>query len=129
MVRPFLGASVKDEKHDYDHRRDAYDIGEFRPKLCEDADDASLLRQRQYDFPYSELLTNATFGLVPRGHSRFSYRFLEVLDHGAVPVVVSDGWRLPFDDIIDWAGAAFRAFRGRRAPHRGGAAVRHATLM
>ena len=82
--------------------RDAYDIGEFRPKLCEDADDGvACCITDSTDFPYSELLTNATFGLVPRGHSRFSYRFLEVLDHGAVPVVVSDGWRLPFDDIID----------------------------
>ena len=30
--------------------------------------------------------------------------------------MLSDGWRLPFDDIIDWAGAAFRAFEGD-APH------------
>jgi len=121
VVRPFLSASKETRHTIMTICRDAYDIGEFRPKLCEDADDGvPCCVPDNADFPYSELLRNATFGLVPRGHSRFSYRFLEVLDHGAVPVVVSDGWRLPFDDIIDWAGAAFRAFEGD-APHIAGA--------
>jgi len=35
---------------------------------------------------YLALLGNATFGFVPRGHARFSYRLLEVLGAGAVPV-------------------------------------------
>ena len=120
VVRPFLGASKETRNTIMTICRDAYDIGEFRPKLCADADDGVPCCVADGDFPYSELMRNATFGLVPRGHSRFSYRFLEVLDHGAVPVVVSDGWRLPFDDIIDWAGAAFRAFEGD-APHIAGA--------
>lgn len=117
IVRPFLSAHKTTRQTVVTVCRDQYDVSEFQPKTCDNADDgvACCVPPDGFD-AYSALLRNATFGLVPRGHSRFSYRFLEILDHGAVPVIISDGWRLPFDDIIDWAGAAFRAFEGD-APH------------
>ena len=39
---------------------------------------------------YSELLSNTDFGLVIRGDNLYSYRFLEVLSAGVIPVIFSD---------------------------------------
>ena len=44
------------------------------------------------------------FVVAPRGHSLHSSRLLEAMAAGAVPVVVSDNWVLPFehDDLLHW---------------------------
>eukprot|EP00039_Didymoeca_costata_P025378 m.13125 g.13125 ORF g.13125 m.13125 type:complete len:369 (+) comp4794_c0_seq1:218-1324(+) len=51
-------------------------------------------------------LMNTTFALAPRGHFRWSFRFGEILQRSAIPVVMSDGWVLPFSDLIDWTKGA-----------------------
>ena len=50
---------------------------------------------------------NTSFALVPRGHSLWSYRMIEALAAGAVPVLVADKLPLPFDGL---AGVAWRDF-------------------
>eukprot|EP00039_Didymoeca_costata_P020734 m.342253 g.342253 ORF g.342253 m.342253 type:complete len:400 (+) comp21144_c0_seq1:285-1484(+) len=48
---------------------------------------------------------NTTFALCPRGHGRWTYRFGEILEWNTIPVVMSDGWVLPFHTLIDWSKA------------------------
>jgi len=60
------------------------------------------------DPEYENLLDRSIFAFVPRGDALFSYRLLEVMARGAIPVVLSDGWVLPFDRLIDWDRVTLR---------------------
>ena len=44
----------------------------------------------------------ASFALSPRGDAWFSYRLSEVLASGVIPIIISDGWVLPFEELIPW---------------------------
>eukprot|EP00921_Rhytidocystis_pertsovi_P007974 GHVQ01013182.1.p1 GENE.GHVQ01013182.1~~GHVQ01013182.1.p1 ORF type:complete len:690 (-),score=142.70 GHVQ01013182.1:787-2856(-) len=48
-----------------------------------------------------EGMGNSVFCFVPRGKSGWSLRLFESLFAGCVPVLLSDNWELPFEDIFD----------------------------
>lgn len=52
-------------------------------------------------FSYEDLM-NTTFGLVPAGVQPSSYRFIEVLSTGAIPVLIADNYVKPFDTLLQW---------------------------
>jgi hypothetical protein len=58
------------------------------------------------DGRYVELMERSVFALVPRGDALYSYRLTEAISFGCIPVVLSDGWVLPFDRTIDWSKVA-----------------------
>ena len=54
----------------------------------------------QYD--YGACLADSRFGPAPRGAGLDSYRLDELMQYGTIPVIISDGYVLPFASIIDW---------------------------
>lgn len=52
---------------------------------------------------YEVFMQSCKFSLVPRGRGLHSYRLIESMAWGAIPVIVADTYVLPFADIIDWS--------------------------
>ncbi|XP_004592427.2 exostosin-like 1 [Ochotona princeps] len=52
-----------------------------------------------------EMLPNATFCLIP-GQLPDAWRFLQALQAGCIPVLLSPRWELPFSEVIDWTKAS-----------------------
>uniref|UniRef100_A0A2K5RQV5 Exostosin-like 1 n=1 Tax=Cebus imitator TaxID=2715852 RepID=A0A2K5RQV5_CEBIM len=56
-----------------------------------------------------EMLPNATFCLISGHRPQAASRFLQALQAGCIPVLLSPRWELPFSEVIDWTKAAIIA--------------------
>lgn len=66
-------------------------------------------RNQYQNMSYTDMLKQSQFAATPRGDNLFSYRFTEVLAAGAIPVVHSDGWVLPFrSELVNWTDCLLR---------------------
>jgi hypothetical protein len=60
------------------------------------------------DDDYRDIMENADFAFIPRGDALFSYRLLEAMSFGCIPIILSDNWVLPFHRLIDWSSCSLR---------------------
>lgn len=51
---------------------------------------------------YDEAMARSVFTLCPAGYGRWSFRFIEALLHGSIPVLLCDDYVTPFADQIRW---------------------------
>ena len=66
----------------------------FLDKDCLSKCEADNARYDHWD--YEQLIHDSTFCLVPRGRRLGSFRFIETMQQACVPVVLANGWVLPF---------------------------------
>uniref|UniRef100_A0A7I3Z8D3 Exostosin GT47 domain-containing protein n=1 Tax=Physcomitrium patens TaxID=3218 RepID=A0A7I3Z8D3_PHYPA len=50
---------------------------------------------------------NSTLGLVPAGRGPSTYRLMEVLSAGSIPIAISNNLVLSFDTLIEWRWCLF----------------------
>lgn len=53
-------------------------------------------------------MSNSVFTLCPAGYGRWTFRFIEALENSSIPIIISDGYILPFSDEIAWENYVIR---------------------
>eukprot|EP00928_Gymnodinium_smaydae_P079233 TRINITY_DN6320_c3_g1_i1.p1 TRINITY_DN6320_c3_g1~~TRINITY_DN6320_c3_g1_i1.p1 ORF type:complete len:466 (+),score=44.90 TRINITY_DN6320_c3_g1_i1:58-1398(+) len=88
--------------------KDAFaDFSTRRPDVLVQIHEPCTGQLQHYKLSYGELF-NSSYVLVPRGQGRWTYRFSEAVRACSIPVVISDGLTLPFEELIDWSQASIR---------------------
>jgi hypothetical protein len=56
----------------------------------------------------TDLLHSSEFTLIPRGQNLYSFRLIEALAAGSIPVIINDDWVLPFSELLDYSSFTVR---------------------
>jgi hypothetical protein len=81
-------------------------VGDRKP-YHRDATAGNNGEEQDNSMSYNGIMMDSIFIGAPRGDCFFSYRFSEILSAGAIPVVYSDDWLLPFNKhVVDWEKCA-----------------------
>jgi len=51
---------------------------------------------------YEAIISRSVFTLCPAGYGRWTFRWIEALLNGSIPIMISDGYVLPFSETVDW---------------------------
>lgn len=105
------GSCTRNNLYHLNNQRDVILLTTCRhgKKWREISDERCLDDEQLYDqYDFNDLMRDSVFCLVPRGRRLGSFRFLESLSYACIPIVLSDGWIQPFDEIINWSEASIQ---------------------
>jgi hypothetical protein len=100
ILLSFKGKSYEDVQHHRTFFRHLHNNNDIIIKYTDNQTNSSDKTE------YIQLLRQSYFCLVPSGRRLSSYRFLETLQYGCIPVITTNENELiilPFSEIIDWS--------------------------
>jgi len=114
LLSSFVGRCSTDSEHTRHALHSAFATDRASDSVVRCIDIVSESSGAPQDF--SDVLQHSKFAFAPRGHGFHSFRLLEAMQYGAVPVVIGDTGVLPFDGCVDWRQLSMR-IRQADIPH------------
>ena len=106
----FVGATSYYPRLPRDHIRGGrmLELARRFPGRCLIGTDAEINAHTGLQASARDYIAASVFTLCPAGYGRWSFRLMESLLLGSIPVVLSNGYVLPFSESIDWSRYVYR---------------------